>query len=210
MVQRPAGAPAMPPQDLSPGLYDHPLSAAVHQALASQPDSLHQLQPLDPAEAPQRLARYLQQLSETALASLPEAQRQQQQLALVNQIVALLQQQVPNAISAGDQLHPSVRLLQELRAAPLLPNEAPLARPLIPLADGTLLIMPPVSPASVWPWKRNAHLPIGSTCSALSSSGAACACCRSRWRLTSQPAGRCGCLPPCTWVPPTARRSTGW
>jgi HKD family nuclease len=46
----------MPPQDLPPGLYDHPLSTAIHQALASTPDSLHQLQPLDPAEAPQRLA----------------------------------------------------------------------------------------------------------------------------------------------------------
>ena len=137
----------MPPQDLPPGLYDHPLSAAIHQALASTPDSLHQLQPLDPAEAPQRLARYLRQLSETALASLPEAQRQQQQLALVNQIVALLQQQAPNAINAGDQLHPSARLLQELRAAPLLPNETPLARPLIPLADGTLLINAPSEPS---------------------------------------------------------------
>jgi hypothetical protein len=58
----------MLPQDLSPGLYDHPLSAAVHQALASQPVSLHHIHPLDPAEAPQRLARYLHQLSEIALA----------------------------------------------------------------------------------------------------------------------------------------------
>lgn len=124
----------MPQQDLPPGLYDHPLSAAVHQALADQPQGLHHLQPLDPAEAPQRLAGYLRQLSETALASLPEAQRQQQQLALVNRIVALLQQHSP-AIDAGDQLHPSARLLQELRASPLLPNETPLARPLIPLAD---------------------------------------------------------------------------
>jgi hypothetical protein len=103
-MQRPAGAPAMPPQDLSPGLFDHPLSTAVHQALAGSEDSLHQLQPLEPAEAPQRLARYLRQLSEIALASLPEAQRQQQQLALVNRIVALLQQQAPNAISEGDPL----------------------------------------------------------------------------------------------------------
>ncbi|MDI9406484.1 MAG: DUF3427 domain-containing protein [Chitinophagaceae bacterium] len=137
----------MLPQDLSPGLYDHPLSAAVHQALASQPDSLHHIHPLDPAEAPQRLARYLRQLSEIALAALPKAQRQQQQLALVNQIVSLLQQQAPNAISAGDQLHPSARLLQELRASPLLPNESPLVRPLIPLADGTLLINAPSEPS---------------------------------------------------------------
>jgi len=137
----------MPTQDLHPGLYDQPLTAALHLALASTSESLHQLQPLDPAEAPQRLARYLRQLSETALASLPEAQRQQQQLALVNQIVSLLQQQAPNAISAGDQLHPSARLLQEMRTAPLLPNEVPLTRPLIPLADGTLLINVPSEPS---------------------------------------------------------------
>ena len=75
----------MPLQELPPGLYDHPLSAAIDQ----------------------RLARYLRQLSETALAALPEAQRQQQQLALVNRIVALLQQHSP-AIGEGDQLHPAL------------------------------------------------------------------------------------------------------
>ena len=83
------------------------------------------MEPLDPAEAPQRLARYLRQLSEIALAALPEAQKQQQQLDLVNQIVALLHGHAPRVIHAGDQLHPSARLLQELRTAPLLPNEAP-------------------------------------------------------------------------------------
>jgi superfamily II DNA or RNA helicase/HKD family nuclease len=130
-----------------PGLYDHPLSEAEHQSLASQLASLHQLEPLDPAEAPQRLARYLRQLSEIALAALPEAQRQQQQLALVNRIVAVLQEQAPKTITSGDRLHPSARLLQELRAAPLLPNQAPLTRPLIPLADGTLLINAPSEPS---------------------------------------------------------------
>jgi hypothetical protein len=59
------------------------------------------------------------------LAALPETQRQQQ-LPLVNRIVALL---------------------QELRATPLLPNQTPLARPLIPLADGTLLINAPREPS---------------------------------------------------------------
>ena len=129
------------------GLYDQPLSEALHQLLAGQEPELHQLEPLDPAEAPQRLARYLRQLSEIALAALPEAQKQQQQLDLVNQIVTLLHGHAPRAIHAGDQLHPSARLLQELRAAPLLPNEAPLARPLIPLADGTLLVNAPSEPS---------------------------------------------------------------
>ena len=137
----------MPPQDLPPGLYDHPLSEAEHQALASQLASLHQLEPLDPAEAPQRLARYLWQLSEIALAALPEAQRQQQQLALVNRIVAVLQEQAPKTIMSGDRLHLSARLLQELRAAPLLPGQEAITRPLIPLADGTLLINAPSEPS---------------------------------------------------------------
>jgi superfamily II DNA or RNA helicase len=137
----------MPPQELPPGLDDHPLSEAEQQALAAQPATLHHLEPLDPAEAPQRLARYLRQLSEIALAAVPEAQRQQQQLALVNRIVALLQEQAPKTITAGDHLHASARLLQELRAAPLLPGEAPLLRPLIPLADGTLLINAPSEPS---------------------------------------------------------------
>jgi hypothetical protein len=55
------------------GLYDHPLSESTHQALAQLSPELHQLRALDPAEAPQRLARYLRQLSEIALAALPEA-----------------------------------------------------------------------------------------------------------------------------------------
>ncbi len=137
----------MPTQDLPPGLYDHPLSEASHQVLAAQPATLNHLEPLDPAEAPQRLARYLRQLSEIALAALPEAQRQQQQLALVNQIVALLHQQAPTAISPGDQLHPGARLLQEVRVSPLLPGQEVTARPLIPLADGTLLINAPSEPS---------------------------------------------------------------
>jgi superfamily II DNA or RNA helicase len=137
----------MSDQALPEGLYDHPLSDAIHQALASQPHGLQHLDKLDSAEAPQRLARYLRQLSETALASLPEAQRQQRQLALVNQIVALLHQQVPTAIHPCDQLHPSAQLLQEVRTAPLLPGQPPITRPLIPLADGTLLINAPSEPS---------------------------------------------------------------
>ena len=42
-------------QNFTPGLYDHPLSAAIDQLLARQEESTYHLQPLDPAEAPQRL-----------------------------------------------------------------------------------------------------------------------------------------------------------
>jgi superfamily II DNA or RNA helicase/HKD family nuclease len=137
----------MPPQDLPPGLYDHPLSESAHQALAQLPAELHQLGALDPAEAPQRLARYLRQLSEIALDALPVAQKQQRQLDLVNGLVALLQEQAPLAIQAGDRLHGHAQLLQELRDAPLLPGQTPLQRPLIPLADGALLVNAPSEPS---------------------------------------------------------------
>jgi hypothetical protein len=107
---------------------------------------LHQLSTLDPAEAPHRLVRDLRQLSEIALTALPEAEKQQRQLALVNGLVALLQEQAPQAIQAGDQVHGSAQLLHELRGAPLLPGQAPLRRPLIPLADGALLVNAPSEP----------------------------------------------------------------
>jgi hypothetical protein len=40
-----------------------------------------------------------------------------------------------------------VAVLQELRAAPLLPGQEAITRPLIPLADGTLLINAPSEPS---------------------------------------------------------------
>ncbi len=49
----------MRPQDLSPGLYDRPLSESALEALAQLPAELHQLSALDPAEGPQRQACYL-------------------------------------------------------------------------------------------------------------------------------------------------------
>jgi HKD family nuclease len=137
----------MAKQALPLGLYDHPLSGATHEVLSSLPASLHHLEPLDPAEAPQRLARYLRQLSEIALDALPVAQKQQRQLDLVNGLVALLQEQAPLAIQAGDRLHGHAQLLQELRDAPLLPGQTPLQRPLIPLADGALLVNAPSEPS---------------------------------------------------------------
>lgn len=78
---------------------------------------------------------------------MPEAEKQQRQLALVNGLVALLQEQAPLAIQAGDRLHGSGQLLQELRGVPLLPWQAPLQRPLIPLADGALLVNAPSEPS---------------------------------------------------------------
>ena len=50
-------------------------------------------------------------------------------LALLNQLVALLQSQTPRAISTADLLHPSARLLAEIRSTALLPGQAETSRP---------------------------------------------------------------------------------
>ena len=58
----------------------------------------------------------------------------------MNQLVGLLQSQAPRAISTADQLHPSARLLSEIRPTAILPGQAETIRPLIPLAESTLLV----------------------------------------------------------------------
>ncbi len=58
----------------------------------------------------------------------------------MNHLVDLLQSQAPRAISTDDLLHPCARLLSEIRSTALLPGQAATIRPLIPLADSTLLV----------------------------------------------------------------------
>ena len=108
----------------------------------------HLLAPLDPAEAPQRLARYLWQLSEIAVASLPEAERQQRQLALVNELVGLLHQLAPSAVGPGDQLHASVQFLQEICSPVAGIGAGVLPLPFFPLADGALRVNAPSEPSA--------------------------------------------------------------
>lgn len=64
---------------------------------------------LDPQEAPSLLVRHL---------------AGQAHIALVIQLVGLLQIQAPRAISTDDRLHPSGQLLSEIRATALLPGQA--------------------------------------------------------------------------------------
>ncbi|MCP9917549.1 DUF3427 domain-containing protein [Cyanobium sp. ATX 6F1] len=124
----------------NPGLYDHLLTEVLEQQLAGVPQELVGLDPLDPEEAPHKLSRHLAALVRSALASLPDGHPTAAQLKLVNQLVALLIAQVPRAVSPGDAVHPSSQNLSSILASPLLPGQAKPLRPLIPLADSTLLV----------------------------------------------------------------------
>lgn len=130
----------MPDQAPPPGLYQQLLTEGLEQHLSLLASDLYNKDGLDPQEAPRLLARHLAGLARIALEHLSGGATPEHQLALVNQLVGLLQSQAPRAISPGDLLHPSARLLTEIRSTPLLPGQAETIRPLIPLADSTLLV----------------------------------------------------------------------
>ncbi len=130
----------MPDQAPPPGLYQQLLTEGLEQQLCKLQETLVAREELDPQEAPRLLARHLAALARIALEHLSGGSTPEHQLALVNQLVALLQSQAPRAISPGDSLHSSARLLSEIRSTALLPGQAATIRPLIPLADSTLLV----------------------------------------------------------------------
>jgi len=130
----------MPDQAPPTGLYQQLLTEGLQQQLRQLQTALVATDGLDPQEAPRLLARHLAGLARIALEHLSGGATPEHQLALVNQLVGLLQGQAPRAISTGDLLHPSARLLSEIRSTALLPGQAETIRPLIPLADSTLLV----------------------------------------------------------------------
>ncbi len=123
-----------------PGLYQQLLTEGLEQQLRELQATLVETESLDPQEAPRLLARHLADLARIALEHLSGGATPEHQLALVNQLVGLLQSQAPRAISTADLLHPSAQLLSEIRSTALLPGQAETIRPLIPLADSTLLV----------------------------------------------------------------------
>ena len=130
----------MPDQAPPPGLYQQLLTEGLEQHLRQLQQTLVATECLDPQEAPRLLARHLAGLARIALEHLSGGATPEHQLALVNQLVGLLQSQAPRAISTADLLHPCARLLSEIRSTALLPGQAATIRPLIPLADSTLLV----------------------------------------------------------------------
>jgi hypothetical protein len=130
----------MPDQAPTHGLYQQLLTEGLEQQLRQLQETLVATDGLDPQEAPRLLARHLAGLARIALEHLSGGSTPEHQLALVNQLVGLLQSQAPRAISTADLLHPSAQLLAEIRSTALLPGQAETIRPLIPLADSTLLV----------------------------------------------------------------------
>jgi hypothetical protein len=96
-----------------PGLYQQLLTEGLEQQLSQLASDLYDRDQLDPQEAPRLLARHLAGLARIALEHLSGGANPEHQLALVNQLLGLLQSQAPRAISTADLLHPSARLLAD-------------------------------------------------------------------------------------------------
>ncbi len=143
------------PPTYPPGLYDLPISRALDATLSALPASLRaELEDLDPHEAPEALARVLHARIVNALAALPGAGKPDEklahQLAVTNNVLALLRDVVPKTVLADDDLAPPARRLLALSPTPANNLAAPSTtspasttsppRPSIPLATSDLLV----------------------------------------------------------------------
>lgn len=115
------------------GLRDELLSERLEVELASLRDRAD-VEKLDPAEASGRLARYLAVVAERTLAGLPQAERQNHQVELVNRLIAEL--------DPDEQLVTPGQVLLGIRGPESSSLTAPAAlppRPTIPLSSSDLL-----------------------------------------------------------------------
>lgn len=106
----------MPDKAPLPGLYQQLFTEGLEQQLHDLQETLVGTDSFDPQEGPRLLARHLAGLARIALEHLSVCATPEHKLALVNQLVGLLQSHAPCAISAGDLMHPSAQLLTEIRS----------------------------------------------------------------------------------------------
>ena len=75
---------------LKPGLYEQVINTLLTQELAAKPDDLKNIQKIDTAEASEILTRYLSEVIQKCLDSMPESDDTSMKVALVNKVVELL------------------------------------------------------------------------------------------------------------------------
>ncbi|MEY9968770.1 superfamily II DNA or RNA helicase [Streptacidiphilus sp. MAP12-16] len=129
-----------------PGLYEHVVTADLARRLVSATELGRVLrEPIDPDDAPELLARYVGALTRQALrghskTAKDDPSRLADQIATVNQIVALLGDLVPDQVGRDDLLAASHELLLAVSGRSALPGENVFpVRPVVPLASSALL-----------------------------------------------------------------------
>jgi len=135
-----------PPSEATAGAYEALLTQGLSDALRSlHPSWSTQLCKLDPAEAADRLALHLAQVVEKVVAGLRSANRVEEGVALVSNLIQSAAQ-ASDLPLRGEALDPSGRLLTFIAPRRMDGGDAETRRPNVPLVDTALMTNAPGEP----------------------------------------------------------------
>jgi superfamily II DNA or RNA helicase len=129
--------------DLVPGLYEHPVTQELERRLTAVDADLVNRGQIDGADAHEVLTRHLALLSRRALQAVggSDSDGLKRQVQLANSIAMAIEQLVPAAVSAEDQLKDTGDVLIAIAGSRTPTGDAVfLQRPEIPLSDSALLV----------------------------------------------------------------------
>ncbi|MFI7647025.1 DUF3427 domain-containing protein [Micromonospora sp. NPDC049460] len=128
--------------DLERGVYEHLITRELAGRLRHVDPALVQHHRLDPADAPDALARHIAALAHRALHALPGGDdKLHRQIELANRIAAAIAAESPQASTAQDQVTDARHLLHAIAAPPTPPTQPAFPqRPTTPLSTGALLV----------------------------------------------------------------------
>ncbi|MEV5763602.1 DUF3427 domain-containing protein [Micromonospora sp. NPDC052213] len=128
--------------DLGRGIYEHLITRELADRLRHVDPALVQHHKLDPADAPDTLARHIAALAHRALHALPGGDdKLQRQVDLANRIADAIAAVSPQAATAQDQVTDAKHLLHAIAAPPTPPAQPTFPqRPTTPLSTGALLV----------------------------------------------------------------------
>src|SRR5687767_10867127 len=129
---------------LPKGLYEQVISAELWDALQrlSPTAVTFQLSALDPSDSYRELSRYVAEVVERVLKSLPESNRIERQVEVCNAVLTMLRDAHGNTVASTEVIRPPAEsLLAIIDATPTLAGDVPTAvRPHVPLATSDLLV----------------------------------------------------------------------
>lgn len=132
---------------LEPGLYEQLLTQGLEQELRSLGSQLTaECDPLNPEEAPDRIALHLGQLIKRAVSGMDRNQRAAVGVSLARRIASILASETGSGIDDSDQPTDDALVLRSILGSLPTGEPARLALPATPLLDTTLLTNAPGEP----------------------------------------------------------------
>jgi HKD family nuclease len=121
---------------LHPGIYERLIDAALRSQLDANLALVPTVRDIDPADAPQVLARHLTLWLQRALAALPDGEKR---LALCREVFNSVDRAVPK-LHLGDEAQLELKQLFSLAPLDALAPQAEIVRPGLPLSELALLV----------------------------------------------------------------------